>query len=134
MSKSDLEGIFRQFTCTYSAPTGSWALDPVTGKPTLDVDGNPIPATATRSLLITFEAFTNPELVLMPGADMQVLRGKGACVNPAVLPTTLQPGSELNMTWASRNGILRLLQISLDPLEELDPILGQAFIAEFRAI
>lgn len=123
MADSALKGVFREFTCTYQVETGEIGTDP---------DGNPVPVVETRQLVVNFEASKSEQLVFQPGADPKIVRGKGSCVTPAVMPEGLGPGSELAMTWMGRPGTLRLTQVSADPLEVLDTVLGTEFIAEWR--
>lgn len=123
MADSALKGVFREFTCTYQVETGEIGTDP---------DGNPVPVVEERELVVNFEAYDFPQLVFMAGADPKVVRGKGSCVSPAVLPAGLGPGSELAMTWMGVPGTLRIMQVSADPLEVLDSVLGSEFIAEWR--
>lgn len=124
MGVSALKGVFQEFTATYSVETGGT---------TTDEYGNPIPEVESGSLVVNFEASTNPQLVFMEGADPKIVRGKGSCINPAVLPTALGPGSELAMTWRGTSGTLRILQVTVDPLAVLDETLGSTFLAEWRA-
>lgn len=123
MADSALKGVFREFTCTYQVETGEIGTDP---------DGNPVPVVETRQLVVNFEAYSFPQLVFQPGADPKTVRGKGSCVSPAVMPSGIGPGSELAMTWMGVPGTLRILQVSADPLEVLDSVLGSEFIAEWR--
>lgn len=125
MAESALAGVFKEFTLTYSAPTGEWGTDPVTG--------NPVPVVEQGELVINFKAYQFPQIVFQPGADPKVVRGKGRCISPARMPSVLGPGSELEMTWATQSGKLRITQIGIRPLEVVDQTLGQSFIAEWRA-
>lgn len=123
MADSALKGVFREYSCTWREETGGT---------TVDADGNTVPKTTARTLVINFEALDSPQLVFQVGADPKVVRGKGSCVTPSVLPIGLGPGSELDMTWRGRSGKLRITQVSVDPLEVLDTVLGSEFIAEWR--
>lgn len=123
MADSALKGVFREFTCTYQVETGEIGTDP---------DGNPVPVVEERELVVTFEAYDFPQLVFQPGADPKIVRGKGSCVSPSVLPDGLGPGSELAMTWRGVPGTLRIVTIVEAPLEVLDDVLGTEFIAEWR--
>lgn len=123
MVDSALKGVFREYSCTWSKETGGT---------TVDADGNTVPKTTPETLAITFEAITSPQLVFQPGVDPKTVRGKGACITPSALPAGLGVGSELAMTWRGRAGKLRITQVSVDPLEVLDTVLGTEFLAEWR--
>lgn len=123
MSDSALKGVFRELVCTYSVETGEIGTDP---------DGNPVPVVEDRTLVVNFEASKSEQLVFQPGADPKVVRGKGSCVTPAVMPEGLGPGSELATTWRGVPGTLRIVTIVEAPLEVLDSVLGTEFIAEWR--
>lgn len=124
MARSALAGVFTEFTLSYQVETSTW---------TTDANGNPIPAMDTETLIINFEPVKAPQIQLMEGADPKVVRGRGNCVDPVSMPLEVGPGTELAMTWAGRSGKLRILQVSADPLAVLDEVLGQEFIAEWRA-
>lgn len=123
MADSALKGVFREFTCTYQVETGEIGTDP---------DGNPVPVVEERELVVNFEASKSEQLVFQPGADPKIVRGKGSCVSPSVLPDGLGPGSELAMTWRGVPGTLRIVTIVEAPLKVLDDVLGTEFIAEWR--
>lgn len=123
MADSALKGVFRELVATYSVETGEIGTDP---------DGNPVPVVEERELVVNFEASKSEQLVFQPGADPKVVRGKGSCVSPAVMPSGIGPGSELAMTWMGVPGTLRIMQVSADPLEVLDSVLGSEFIGEWR--
>lgn len=124
MARSALAGVFTEFTLTYKVETSTWATD---------ANGNPVPVMEDETLVINFEASKSPQLVFLEGADPKIVRGKGSCVDPVTMPHEVGPGTELAMTWAGRSGKLRILQVSSDPLAVLDEVLGQEFIAEWRA-
>lgn len=122
MADSALAGVFREYDCTYRVETGEIGEDE---------HGNPIPKVEDRTLTITFKATSNPQVVFQPGADPKLVRGKGTCVKPAVLPAQLGPGSEVTMTWRGKAGRLRIVTIVEDELEVLDDVLGTEFIGEW---
>ena len=121
MADSALKGVFRELVCTYSVETGEIGTDP---------DGNPVPVVEERELVVNFEASKSEQLVFQPGADPKVVRGKGSCVSPSVLPDGLGPGSELATTWRGQAATLRITVVAPDPLEVLDSVLGTEFIGE----
>lgn len=124
MTVSALSGVFREFTLVYQHATGDM---------TTDANGNPVPETEDAELVVNFEAYRTPQIQLMEGADPKVVRGRGSCISPATMPSEVKPGTELVMTWSGMSGKLRILQVSDAPLEVLDEVLGQEFIAEWRA-
>lgn len=124
VADSALSGVFTEFTCAYSVETGAT---------TTDEHGNTIPVVEAGELTINFEASKSEQLIFMEGADPEVIRGKGSCISPAVMPSGLGPGSELTMTWRGKSGTLRILQVSVAPLDVLDDTLGTEFVAEWRA-
>lgn len=124
MARSALAGTFREFTLTYEVEVDG---------DTTDRYGEPVPNTEDRELVVTFEPYRTPQVQLREGADAQVVRGRGTCIDPVLMPTAIGPGTELPLTWDGRPGTLRILQVNLDALEVLDATLGQEFIAEWRA-
>ena len=123
MARSALSGVFREFVVSFQTSTGEWEQDEY---------GNPVPVTTSGEMVINFEATSAPQIVFQPGADAQVVRGTGTCINPVALPTGIGIGSELGMTYDGEPGTLRILQVDLDPLEVLDEVLGTTFRSEWR--
>ena len=121
MADSALKGVFRELVCTYQVETGEIGTDP---------DGNPVPVVETRQLVVNFEASQSEQLVFQPGADPKIVRGRGSCVTPAVMPEGLGPGSELATTWRGQAATLRITVVAPDPLEVLDSVLGTEFVGE----
>ena len=85
---------FTQTTLTYNAPTGAW---------TTDENGNQVPATTTGTLKALFAPFTTDQLRVLPGADAQVVAGRGELVDPLVFPDGVGVGSVLSLEWAGRD-------------------------------
>lgn len=123
MADSALKGVFREFAASYSVETGAT---------TTDEHGNTVPVVTTGELVVNFEAYQFAQLVFMEGADPGVIRGRGSCISPAVMPSALHPGADLSITWRGRSGTLRLITINPDALEVLDSVLGTEFIGEIR--
>lgn len=86
---------FKQIPLTGQVPGSGWIDDPVTG--------NPIPAPGETVTLMAFVApYRFDQLRLLPGADTELIRGRGELVQPLEFPTGIGVGSVLKLTYAGQ--------------------------------
>lgn len=86
---------FVQTQLKATLPGSGWTVDPVTG--------NPIPAPGQTVTLMAFVApYRFDQLRLLPGADTELIRGRGELVAPLEFPTGIGVGSVLKLTYAGQ--------------------------------
>ena len=116
---------FLHYTLTYRIPSATQ-----TGT---DRGGNPVfaPTEGTvTALLLPLTTLANPMLQTREGADTQGLLVKGELIDPLAFPAGVGLGSELDVTYAGKAGVLTILSIMPNDLEGVD--FGDAFEGRIR--
>jgi hypothetical protein len=114
---------FTTVTLTYSAPTGEW---------TVDGNGNAIPAVTTGTLEALFAPYRFDQLRLLPGADAQVVAGRGELVDPMTFPEGVGVGSVLTLEWAGRDCELVITNVIPNDIPSVD--FGTYFAGDIRPV
>lgn len=116
-----IDAPFTKTTLTYSAPTGAWELDG---------NGNQVPKVTTGTLSAVFAPYRFDQLRVLPGADAQVVAGRGELVDPLTFPAGVGVGSVLTLTWAGRDCELVITNVIPNDIPSVD--FGSYFAGDIR--
>lgn len=110
---------FTKTTLTYSVATGEWETDE---------NGNQVPKTTSGTLSVIFAPYRFDQLRFRPGADPQVVPGRGELIDPFAFPEGVTVGATMTCTYAGRDWNLKLTNIIPNDIPDVE--FGSFFTAD----